>query len=168
CSDVSVRAATEVSAIAFQAKKLEADGIAAAKILAALELAEVVQFGQKLSAETHLFDLDLVHKIFFDAPRWNIEKYLPFVLTALEKVELDDRNMALATIRAETAEFAPISEEQWKYNILLGVYLSDKYDFVKGLEHNLMMITCMSAFWQARPNKLRSSRSVPTKSKRCD
>lgn len=60
-----------------------------------------------------------VAKIFHDAPASNIRKHLPSVLAGLEEFGLADRAMvlmALATIRAESAGFEPISEFKSKYN----------------------------------------------------
>lgn len=51
--------------------------------------------------------------------RANIARYLPDVLQALADDEMDDRDMvlmALATIRAETANFEPIDEGKSRYN----------------------------------------------------
>lgn len=64
-----------------------------------------------------------VATIFHDAPVKNIERHLPHVLKALDEAELGDRDMvlmALATIRAETAGFQPISEYPSKYNTVPG------------------------------------------------
>jgi len=54
-----------------------------------------------------------------EAPRANIESNLPLVLNALVEPHLADKPMilmALATIRAETAAFAPLSEGRSRYN----------------------------------------------------
>jgi peptidoglycan L-alanyl-D-glutamate endopeptidase CwlK len=77
--------------------------------------------------------VDLVAKMFPDAPRANIERYLPPVLAALEAAGLDDHDlvlMALGTIRAETAGFEPISEKPSKYNTSPGgPHPFDLYDY---------------------------------------
>ena len=73
---------------------------------------------KRLSA-TQRFTVPLVRQIFFDANPNNIQRYLPSVLKALDDAELGDREMvlmALATIRAETANFEPISEYKSIYN----------------------------------------------------
>jgi len=56
---------------------------------------------------------DLISKMFPGAPRANIERYLPLVRRALAERGLVDKAMvlmAMATMRAETATFDPISE----------------------------------------------------------
>lgn len=62
----------------------------------------------------------LVKKLFPGAtPLSNITKHLPSVISALREFGLVDRPMALmalATIRAETAQFKPISEYKSRYN----------------------------------------------------
>lgn len=64
-----------------------------------------------------------VAKLFPDALGANIRKHLPSVLAGLQEFGLTDRDMvlmALATIRAETAGFEPISEYKSKYNTAPG------------------------------------------------
>lgn len=80
--------------------------------------------------------VDAVVKIFPDAPVNNIRSYLPIVLRALAERRLDDPQMilmALATIKAETASFAPISEYQSTYNTAPGGRPYALYDFRKDL-----------------------------------
>jgi peptidoglycan L-alanyl-D-glutamate endopeptidase CwlK len=65
------------------------------------------------------------------APRANIESNLPFVLNALIAPQLADKAMilmALATIRAETGSFLPISEGQSRFNTSPGGHPFDLYD----------------------------------------
>jgi putative chitinase len=65
------------------------------------------------------------------APRANVEGNLPLVLNALVDLQLTDRPMvlmALATIRAETGSFLPISEGQSRYNTSPGGRPFDLYD----------------------------------------
>jgi hypothetical protein len=65
------------------------------------------------------------------APRANVESNLPIVLNALVGPQLADRPMvlmALATIRAETGSFLPISEGQSRYNTSPGGLPFDLYD----------------------------------------
>jgi peptidoglycan L-alanyl-D-glutamate endopeptidase CwlK len=65
------------------------------------------------------------------APRANVEINLPFVLKALSGAQLADRPMvlmALATIRAETGSFVPISEGQSHFNTSPGGMPFDLYD----------------------------------------
>lgn len=74
-----------------------------------------------------------------DVPRCHIEMYLPLILTALEKVNLGDRDMilmALSTIRAESAGFVPISEFPSRYNTTPGKHPFDLYDFRSDLGNN--------------------------------
>ncbi|HEY9746410.1 MAG TPA: peptidoglycan-binding protein, partial [Oculatellaceae cyanobacterium] len=71
-------------------------------------------------------------RMFPDAPLQNIDRYFPYVLQALAQFNLNDPVMilmALATIRAETSSFAPISEYQSKYNTSPGSAPFDLYDF---------------------------------------
>lgn len=66
------------------------------------------------------------------APPANIESNLPLVLNALVPPDLADKPMilmALATIRAETACFAPIAEGQSRYNTSPGGHPFDLYDY---------------------------------------
>lgn len=75
--------------------------------------------------------VDLVTQMFPGARRANVETYLPAVLEGLVEAGLADRPMvlmALATIRAETAGFAPLSEFQSKWNTSPGGHPFDLYD----------------------------------------
>lgn len=70
--------------------------------------------------------------MFPDAPRGHIAMYLPLVLQALSEAGLAHPAMtlaALATIRAETAGFAPIGEFVSAYNTTPGERPYGKYDF---------------------------------------
>lgn len=76
--------------------------------------------------------IEAVAKLFPDAPINNVRNYLPLVMRALAERGLADKPMvlmALATIRAETASFAPISEYQSKYNTAPGGKPYALYDF---------------------------------------
>ncbi|MEL6501127.1 MAG: peptidoglycan-binding protein [Cyanobacteria bacterium J06623_1] len=119
---------TKQALIAFQRSVgLSPDGIAGKNTWAALNAGEI-----KRPVATGLFTVDAVSQMFYDAPRHNIEKYLPAVLKSLEKQELGDRKMilmALSTIRAESASFAPISEFQSRYNTTPGKHAFNRYDF---------------------------------------
>jgi peptidoglycan L-alanyl-D-glutamate endopeptidase CwlK len=60
-----------------------------------------------------------VSQMFPGTPSANIQTNLPFVLQALNDAGLGDKDMilmALATIRAETGNFTPLSEFQSKFN----------------------------------------------------
>ena len=66
----------------------------------------------------------------------NIETNLPFVMSALTASALDDKNMvlmALATIRAETGNFTPLSEFQSRFNTAPGGPPFGLYDNRKDL-----------------------------------
>jgi peptidoglycan L-alanyl-D-glutamate endopeptidase CwlK len=72
-----------------------------------------------------------VSRMFPGTPIVNIQKHLPFVLQALTDAGLSDKEMilmALATIRAETASFRPISEGISKFNTTPGGHPFDIYD----------------------------------------
>jgi peptidoglycan L-alanyl-D-glutamate endopeptidase CwlK len=65
------------------------------------------------------------------APRIHIESNLPLVLNALIAPRLADKPMilmALATIRAETGSFLPLSEGQSRFNTSPGGHPFDLYD----------------------------------------
>lgn len=69
--------------------------------------------------------------MFPDVPETRIMKYLPAILDALKEVELADPPMllmALATIRAETAGFRPISEGKSRFNTDPGAHPFNRYD----------------------------------------
>ena len=80
-----------------------------------------------------------VQQIFHDAPKGNVAKYLPAVVAALQAAGLSSREMflmAIATIRAETAGFAPISEGVSRFNTAPGEHEFGKYDFRQDLGNN--------------------------------
>lgn len=75
--------------------------------------------------------VEIAARMLPEAPRKNIDSNLPLVLNALVEPQLADRPMilmALATIRAETASFAPISEGQSHFNTSPGGHPFDLYD----------------------------------------
>lgn len=79
---------------------------------------------------------DLVIKMFPAAPRANINKYLPLVRRALSDKGLVDKAMilmALATLRAESATFDPISEAQSSHNTESPGSPFNKYDWRQDL-----------------------------------
>jgi len=129
---------TRDAVIAFQQSKgLQADGIAGPQTLAALQLdgadnTTVAHAGSAAGdtsgaaidaggAGAALPDVSVadVAKMFPGVPVKNIADNLPFVLKALADAGLGDKDMilmALATIRAETGNFTPLSEFQSKFN----------------------------------------------------
>ncbi|HNB01823.1 MAG: peptidoglycan-binding protein [Nitrosomonas sp.] len=125
---------TEAAVIAFQKSEgLVADGVIGTQTLKALGLIE--------SDQPESFDLQgvtsiNVSKMFPQTPISHIKTHLPFVLDALKDAGLADRQMilmALATIRAETASFEPISEGKSKYNTSPNGHPFDLYDNRKDL-----------------------------------
>jgi putative chitinase len=109
--------ATENALKAFQKSNgLLVDGIAGPVTLTALSL-EVKTPKENFLSDTAL--LKLAVKMFPGVPVKNIETNLPHVIAGLNLFNLTDRPMilmALATIRAETSQFRPISEGKSKYN----------------------------------------------------
>lgn len=82
-----------------------------------------------------------VYKMFPNGQRVkrNIERYLPYVLKSLQKLKLNDKDMvlmALATIRAETAAFEPISEYKSKWNTPPGGEPYSLYDYRTDIGNN--------------------------------
>jgi hypothetical protein len=80
---------------------------------------------------------ELVAKMFpKTTPFKNINKHLPFIMDAMIEQGLDDTDMiimALATIRAETESFEPISEYKSKWNSAPGGTPFGLYDFRRDL-----------------------------------
>ncbi|HEX4945821.1 MAG TPA: peptidoglycan-binding protein [Blastocatellia bacterium] len=129
-------AATDIALRHFQQSHgLLADGKAGKNTLVALN-----QFGSgepiQLPSEPgkpirDRFTATLVKQMFPLTPVKNITTNLPFVLQALVEVDLADKNMilmALATIRAETESFQPVSEFKSRFNTSPGGHLFDLYD----------------------------------------
>src|SRR5262249_51167047 len=78
----------------------------------------------------------IVSQMFPGTPARNIEQHLPAVLQALVTPQLTEKPMvlmSLATIRAETAAFVPISEGENRFNTSLGGHAFDLYDNRKDL-----------------------------------
>jgi putative chitinase len=74
---------------------------------------------------------EMATRIIPHAPLVNIEANLPLVLNALVGPQLADKPMilmALATIRAETGSFLPLSEGQSHFNTSPGGHPFDLYD----------------------------------------
>jgi putative chitinase len=136
---------TEAAVKAFQRSKgLTPDGIAGPNTMAALQANAAVAgadvTGATTSAATSTTTATTVPdtatsitnctvtpaactKMFPGVPIKNIETNLPFVMEAMQAAGLGDKNMvlmALATIRAETGNFTPLSEFQSKFNTAPG------------------------------------------------
>jgi peptidoglycan L-alanyl-D-glutamate endopeptidase CwlK len=78
----------------------------------------------------------IVSKMFPFAPLGNIKTHLPNVMKALVTDQLTERNMvlvALSTIRAESAGFAPINEFISRFNTSPGGRQFDLYDNMRTL-----------------------------------
>lgn len=120
--------ATEAALLAFQkANGLLADGIAGPRTLAALGLTDDATLPSAIPEVT----VEKVCLMFPHTPRANIEQHLLAVLTGLVDAALQEKPMvlmALATIRAETEGFVPISEGQSRYNTSPGGQPFDLYD----------------------------------------
>jgi peptidoglycan hydrolase-like protein with peptidoglycan-binding domain len=133
---------TKAALIAFQKSKgLTADGIAGPQTMAALQLGAGAAAGASMGTTTSSgysvggavaagaapavagVTAETVSKMFPGVPITNIKENLPFVLQALADAGLADKPMvlmALATIRAETGNFTPLSEFKSKFNTAPG------------------------------------------------
>lgn len=120
--------ATTAALIAFQKSEgLLADGVAGPRTLTALGLTKDDTLPSAIPNVTPL----IVSKMFPATPVDNIKANLPFVLDALVDQDLADKTMvlmALASIRAETESFEPVSEGRSKYNTSPGGHPFDLYD----------------------------------------
>lgn len=126
--DGKFQSGTQAALIAFQAAHgLLTDGVAGPRTLNALGLAA----SPELPSVVDRFTVPVVAKMFPVTPRANITQNLPFVLDAAARARLADRIMllmALATIRAETESFKPISEGRSRFNTSPGGAAFDLYD----------------------------------------
>ncbi|MFN2533214.1 MAG: peptidoglycan-binding protein, partial [Pyrinomonadaceae bacterium] len=103
---------------------LTVDGIAGPDTLSTLTdaVAGMATAGSAVAITPNL-STDAVAQMFPGTPRKNIEENLPFVLKAFADAGLGDKVMilmALATIRAETGNFTPLSEFKSKFNTAPG------------------------------------------------
>ena len=155
--DGNFGAGTEQAVIAFQQSKgLTPDGVVGPGTMAALQSGAAVA-GANVGAATAAASAATVAatatasasgmtnctctaaqaaKMFPGVPLHNIETNLPFVMTALDAAGLGDKNMvlmALATFRAETGDFTPLSEFQSKFNTPPGGPPFSLYDNRKDL-----------------------------------
>jgi peptidoglycan L-alanyl-D-glutamate endopeptidase CwlK len=137
---------TEAAVIAFQeANGLDVDGKVGPNTRAALQLDDAGSAGDTTDADggadaggdaTGGVTAAIASKMFPGTPISNIEQNLPFVLQALNDAGLGDKDMilmALATIRAETGNFTPLSEFQSKFNTPPGGPPFSLYDNRKDL-----------------------------------
>jgi peptidoglycan L-alanyl-D-glutamate endopeptidase CwlK len=124
---------THAAVIAFQRSEgMLADGIIGPRTAAALGIGNPAPVPTIIPGVT----VQSVCEIFPRTPRANIEKHLPAVLKALIAPELTEKCMvltALATIRAETESFLPISERISRSNTSPGGHPFDLYDYRKDL-----------------------------------
>ena len=120
--------ATEAAVLAFQRSEgLLADGIVGPRTANALGLDGAGPLPSVIPGVT----VDVVRQMFPVTPLGNIETNLPVVLDALIAPQLTGKSMvlmALATIRAETESFVPISEGRSKFNTSPGGRPFDLYD----------------------------------------
>ncbi|MGA9575847.1 MAG: peptidoglycan-binding protein [Lysobacterales bacterium] len=120
--------ATAAALLAFQkSENLLADGIAGPRTLMALGITHKADLPSAIPGVTPR----IVTQIFPYTPVDNIKTNLPFVLDALVNVHMEDKPMvlmALATIRAETESFKPVSEGLSRFNTSPGGHPYDLYD----------------------------------------
>jgi peptidoglycan L-alanyl-D-glutamate endopeptidase CwlK len=110
-----------------QGQGLLADGIAGPRTLKALGLAESAD----LPDATGDMSVQVASLMLPGAPLANIKTHLPIILASLRAFEIPDRTMvlmAIATIRAETAGCAPISEGISAFNTSPNGHPFDLYD----------------------------------------
>lgn len=124
---------TQAAVMAFQQSEgLLADGVAGPRTLAALGLTKDDSLPSVLDQVTPR----LVSGMFPQTPIGNIKNNLPAVIDALGGADLGEKPMvlmALASIRAETESFLPISEGQSRFNTSPRGKPFDLYDFRKNL-----------------------------------
>jgi putative chitinase len=118
---------TEAAVLAFQRSEgLLADGVAGPRTAAALGLGAA-----SIPTVIPGVTVQIVTQMFPGTPTRNIERHLPTVMQALVAPQLTEKAMvlmSLATIRAETAGFVPISEGRSKFNTSPAGHPFDLYD----------------------------------------
>jgi putative chitinase len=124
---------TRIAVLHFQqSSALLADGVVGHQTATALGLDNVPDPPSAIPA----FTVKMVSQMFPHTRVENIQRNLPPVLDALVPQQLTDKKMvlmALATIRAETESFVPISEGQSQFNTSPGGHPFDLYDNRKDL-----------------------------------
>lgn len=124
---------TEAAVIAFQRSEgLLADGVAGPRTQAELGLASSAQLPDVSGQMT----VQIASRMCPDTPLANIKANLPVLLKALADAGLSHRTMvlmAVATIRAETESFLPVSEGRSRFNTSPSGHPFDLYDARKDL-----------------------------------
>jgi putative chitinase len=124
---------TEAAVLAFQkSERLLDDGIVGFRTAEALAIPGPLNVASVIPAVT----VEQVSQMFPSTPVGNIRQHLPAVLDALVEPHLTDKRMvlmALATIRAETEGFVPISEFRSRFNTSPSGHPFDLYDHRKDL-----------------------------------
>ncbi len=124
---------TQAAVLAFQKSEgLLADGAVGPETAAALG----IDVGDMAVPGMPVVTVAIVAKMFPATPLDDIERNLPPVLRALDERSLDSVTIvaaALATIRAETEGFVPISELVSRFNTSPGGHPFDLYDNRKDL-----------------------------------
>ncbi len=119
---------TKAAVMAFQKSEgLLADGVAGPRTQTALGLTADATLPSAIPGVTVV----IVSKMFPHTKLDNIKTNLPIVLNGLAQKALADKPMvlmALATIRAETESFQPISEGESRFNTSPGGHPFDLYD----------------------------------------
>jgi putative chitinase len=119
---------TQAAVISFQTSEgLLADGVAGPRTRTALGLTDDPALPDVRNDVT----VEIVSRMFPATPLSNIKKHLPVVLDALGRHALSDHTMtlmALATIRAETESFQPLSEGRSRFNTSPNGHDFDLYD----------------------------------------
>jgi peptidoglycan L-alanyl-D-glutamate endopeptidase CwlK len=131
--------ATEAAVLAYQRSAgLLADGVAGPRTSRALGLLDGVAAAAPASVVAEM-TVEIASRMLPGAAIGTINQNLPIVLDALRSADVADKPMvlmALATIRAETASFRPISEGISRFNTSPGGRPFDLYDNRRDLGNN--------------------------------
>lgn len=126
---------TEDAVKAFQAARhLQPNGYIDQETLTALGYQATVIHPEQIANSN--VTPDLVARMYPDVPIGNIQNYLPFILNALNQVGLNDKSMvlmALATVKVETGNFAPVDEQPSKFNTSPNGHPFGLYDFKQNI-----------------------------------